>query len=210
MLLGSCLLLSLALAVGGAPNALHIDASNPLQRLHRRVDASPNQLIVDFRHECEGILHDSNSTSTTELEVELVHAKYAASVQDIYLKKFLSLVKTSKNTDLLCRDIVNEFRLVIEASTPSAFYAAWLCEGYVAELAADLQRLCDEQQTVANQQRMYGQTSSPSRKWRRRLKWIGSQALLLAINFLQGEWHRRSVRRATERRLAEVPEFPLL
>lgn len=47
------------------------------------------------------------------------------------------------------------------------------------------------------------------KNWRRRSKWALSQFLLLALNFGQYELHRRTIRLAAEKRLAEVPEFPL-
>lgn len=49
-----------------------------------------------------------------------------------------------------------------------------------------------------------------SKVWLRRAKWVAAQCLLLGLNFVQNEWHRRTAIRCCERRLAEVPEFPLL
>lgn len=48
------------------------------------------------------------------------------------------------------------------------------------------------------------------RKWQRRLRWVVLKAGLLAFNMAQFEWGRRQSVRSAERRLAEVPEFPLL
>jgi hypothetical protein len=45
---------------------------------------------------------------------------------------------------------------------------------------------------------------------KKKLKWLLAQTAILAFNFCQNELHRRSAIRSSERRLAEVPGFPLL
>jgi hypothetical protein len=47
-------------------------------------------------------------------------------------------------------------------------------------------------------------------KWGKRLSWIASKLALLGINMLQYEWHRRQSIYNSEKRLSEIPEFPIL
>ena len=48
------------------------------------------------------------------------------------------------------------------------------------------------------------------KKSRKRLKWVFMQSLVLLFNFAQNEITRRTAIRMIEKKLAEVPEFPLL
>jgi hypothetical protein len=49
-----------------------------------------------------------------------------------------------------------------------------------------------------------------SSKWRKRGKWLLIQTVLLLIKMGQAEFYRWTIRRAAEKRLAVIPEFPLL
>ena len=45
---------------------------------------------------------------------------------------------------------------------------------------------------------------------RKRVKWLAAQLILFTLNFLQNEIHRKSSYYAANKRLAEVPPFPML
>ena len=214
-----------------------VHSSAAFSSLHARVVSSTGSLIVNFREEIETLASSSFEDSVdddddiTEVDLQLLHATYMGKLRDIYLKKFLSEM-SSKGTLLslseLRRRTVEDCRLAMEASTPAAHLADWDFSAYINELEADIARYVEdvaeasesaEQRLSRPMQEASSSSDEKKRKkrdgfqqtiWFKRSKWLASQLLLLSLNMLQSEWHRRATRRAAEKRLAEVPEFPLL
>jgi hypothetical protein len=51
---------------------------------------------------------------------------------------------------------------------------------------------------------------SLNEKWEKRVTWIVSKLAMLGVNMLQYEWYRRQSIHNSEKRLSEIPEFPVL
>eukprot|EP01039_Chlorochromonas_danica_P009124 gene9124-10073_t len=127
----------------------------------------------------------------------------------------------------------------MKAAIPKSRIGQWTIDAHLAEVSEDMDSLLSSKLNTADTDTEGGVVSSPplspssssavvnetDKSCRNRLwqvwqsipprwistsRWLLSQSLLLGINFLQQEWYRRQHVKAIERRLAEVPEFPLL
>lgn len=179
--------------------------------LREKVAGDPNSLVLTFGEDVEFILNQSSAVG--EPEMYDLHARYMGRIRDIYNKRFLSVVDRGNSTraEQQVLDTIADCRLTMQASTPASRLQQWNSEGYVSELEFDLRRYVDDlRQEQYKRNSESALVAQPQRRWRTRLRWLASQCILLAINFIQAEWHRRATRRAAEKRLAEVPEFPLL
>jgi hypothetical protein len=138
------------------------------------------------------------------------------------------------------RNALSEFSVAASKSTPTERVGAWNYMDYMEELETDIDSVLTTVAEAADDQgisladlgdekqpqgsikcgkraisRAAGRFAGRYLAWiepkrRRRLKWVGSKAALLALNMAQFEWGRRQSVRRAEKRLAEVPEFPLL
>jgi hypothetical protein len=143
-------------------------------------------------------------------DLERLHALYMASLRDMYFNKFASSFGRGQTNTALIEGILNECRSTMLLSTPERNgVAVFSFEGYLRELEMDMTQFSEERESMLARPNSII-SRPPANIWRKRLRWFGGQLALLLVNMLQSEWHRRALQRAGERRLAEVPEFPLL
>ena len=204
--------LSLALAVVSLSLGSAVSTAGPervFAGLRERVANDPHKIVVSFREDLEHLLRSLDGTSIDAVDLQLLHGRYMANLRETYFRKYLSQLGSDRSAEEVAAEILRDCRATMTLSTPVTADGTWSFEGYLSELEEDMSRHREE--TAAAKENVFQpEARSVKATWRGRLKWLASQALLLLVNVLQNEWHRRATRRAAEKRLAEVPEFPLL
>ena len=198
---GLLLLLALLLMSQGSSTAS--GSQRLFAGLRDRVARDPHKIVVSFKEDLESLL----ASGIDESDLQLLHGRYMANLRETYFRKFLSLLGKGRPVEDVAAETLKECRATMMLSTPESGGGSWSFEGYLSELEADMGRYLEE---VASSELLPSEGSGGRPTWRTRLRGLASQALLLLVNLLQSEWHRRATRRAAEKRLAEVPEFPLL
>jgi len=232
----SCLLLVfLALGAGGkGHNGILRSQISSLGDLREKVQ-SESLPLFDFGRELDRLLSHEVEDVRSELqredalfflEGEVLFNEYMDGLRDHYLRSFtkelddLDLESISVSRIHQRRDhFIKECRIAMLAGKPMRTQcSSWSIEGPLAELSADTSMLLREKissysrsdDSFGNSVTHHTKRKAVMKKTKRWIRWFASQSILLLVNFLQNEWQRRAAKAAAEKRLADVPEFPLL
>eukprot|EP01032_Pedospumella_encystans_P011768 gene11768-13661_t len=190
--------------------------SNDLPRSGRHVQFNSK----DSAHSIYGVISEMRTDLDTlkgqacsELELDVRGSEYLDRIGEYYYEEFLNRCAQythHRQYKVLKDEIVQECTEACKELTSG--FPDISCTGTISELQADIDNYID--QIPADQIISVNQTGTlaafRNSIWYARSKWVLAQVLMLALNFGQYELHRRLSIRAAEKRLAEVPEFPLL
>lgn len=163
--------------------------------------------IKDFRTRIQKVIEESKEGSGISLEDSyFLCITYTNQLRDFYTDKYRGQTfKNVKDAEKKMRSILIECKNVMEKSFPPKLPHMWSYEGALQELKADIS---DYFEDISHDLKI--KASERKEKIIGRLRWVLNRLLLVLANFGQSEVQRRMSYRAAEKRLSEIPEFPLL
>eukprot|EP01038_Epipyxis_sp_PR26KG_P011278 gene11278-15130_t len=209
-----------ALVVSSNSNRFNInEVQSTLESISYKIQ-SKKMPIFEFGRQIGDMIHSiqvyKSSNGIDILEVETLFNSYLDALRDFYFEKFINSLQINNTLDTMKKRkewIAKECTAAMNAALPLNAPQHWNYQGQLVELEADIDvhiSDCIEQMNCKENLKIESQAQQKRRLIIRRLKWLGAQVLLFSFNFCQHEVHRRMSLRAAEKRLAEVPEFPLL
>jgi len=188
--------------------------------------------LFSFAKDLQAVLEDERSDSSgdsmevgggpDETDAKILYGRYIESLKLHYWDRFMYQCQMDPGCNLeeAKRDSMSEFNVAASRSAPASRIDTWTHADFSDELESDIDAFTERARDLGEQIGLAADLPPLSRwdrllpmlqpKWRRRVKWFSTKAALLTLNMVQFEWARRQSVRNTEKRLAEVPEFPLL
>jgi hypothetical protein len=189
--------------------------------------------LFSFAKDLQAVLEDERSDPSgntikiggrpDETDAKILYGRYIESLKLYYWDRFMYQCQMDPGCNLeeAKQDSMSEFNVAASRSTPASYTETWTHADFSDELESDIDAFIERARDLGEQSGLAAADLPPlSRwdrllpmlqpKWRRRVNWFSTKAALLALNMVQFEWARRQAVRNTEKRLAEVPEFPLL
>ena len=176
--------------------------------------------ILHFGESLELMLRNISS-NMEESEIQEVYYEYLYKVHNRYIEKFTILIEESSNYEHLREITIRDCKIAMDDATPVSKKSVWNYAGILRELEIDIDTsIRDRIEVIQAQAKSLvpniverGFKFGPvyiSPKMTKRFRWFAAQALVMLVNFCQSEFSRRNAIRSANRRLAEVPGFPLL
>jgi len=164
-------------------------------------------------------------------KLQQLYNRYLDKLRDYYYMTYVNSFSDSSReytadavTDLKYK-LCAECEAAMSNGLESDMTQSWSYQGPLQELKDDLDsysgrilryletKVATKSEKVATKywfmEKIYQKIPFLSRH-RKRVKWLAAQLILLTLNFLQNEIHRKSSYRAANKRLAEIPAFPML
>ena len=222
----------------GLPNSGSDGSGSLFSELTRKVNIGTDVPIFTFQRDMELALQhlDDGNGNIDEIDAKILYGRYIELLKRYYYERFLlGMRDPGCDVQEIKQHSLSEFNVAAAKSTPASRTDSWAYGDYLCELETDIDSCIDSlaeevagpldvegREVVNGRMGFFAENNDPCRrrldrymfwiqpKWRRRLRWVGSKVALLALNMAQFEWARRQSVRNAEKRLAEVPEFPLL